>query len=150
MDTENTTSTWFIATTSVGKYICRAAGSTSTVNHRHMEGGVLTCDEVYELLEPVEAQAGTVPGSIMVSKNALVTPYGATSSLAPVHLSLLGAHVLYFEDMSDVDQKFYESLLDSPRHLMRSWDEQRKARHSKVQLATPQDLRSIGVPPKIR
>lgn len=138
-------STWFVATTPMGKYICRVLNTRSFVDFAQNDGNPIACNEVYELIEPVNVEPGGAPDQIMVRKDALATPYGSTSCPTKVHISLLGAHVLYFEDMSNVDQLFHKALLDGPRHLAKAWEEQRQKRFTTVQLATEHDLRAAGL-----
>lgn len=142
-----TQGTWFVTTSNVGKLICCAKESKANVNMKHVEGSVVECTEVYELLDPVQANE-VAPGQLTVAKQALATPYSLLSQMSSVHVSLSGAVLVFFADMSKDDQKFHDELLAGPRQLMNGWKKQRAEKYSLVQLANERDLRSIGGPAK--
>lgn len=148
MDSKSTNAegTWFIVTSQIGKLICFTIETIGGVKSKHIEGSVVLCAEAFELMDPVSVQEGHVPGSMAVSRQAIATPLGLVSSQTPAHVSLRGAIIVYFAEMSDVDQAFHQRLLVGPRQLMAGWLQQRDGDAKAVKLASAADLMSLGHP----
>lgn len=147
MDSKSTNAegTWFVTASLQGKLICCAKESKANVLARYVANSVVECTEVFELTDPIQASE-TAPGQISVGKQALATPFGVLSEMRSMHVGFAGGVVVFFDDMSELDQRFHLELLKNARGLMAGWKTQREAAYSAIKLASAGDLLHLGHP----